>query len=292
MFRQAFISYRGRDYALAERAAAALVDRGWCGDFCLLPPNSLAEEGELFLPLEFVELMGFIRDRLSGCDAFVFVNTPHYADSYFTQAELLQWRCYRDPPTVYAATIGANGRVNVQPHKLEPASRNTKTLWAKIAVGIDRSQQGHMSVPLACGPYAKNCFLVPCHKCGEHFLLGKEAVAAAVRGAFRVSCPHGCGNASFSLRETSGPARYYRRPIVLSQAGRARMRVLGEGEILTLLVGSELPPGFPPPVSASGEVFRSDLAKLGMVYGGLAAVAVALIGGAAILDSLRNKGRS
>jgi hypothetical protein len=99
--RIAFISYRGDDYELAGESAEYLKRTGYFEDYRIFPPNSLCEQGEILLPYEFYELPGWVRDVLAICTHFYYLDTGSYFNSYFTQAELLQWQVYREDPIFY-----------------------------------------------------------------------------------------------------------------------------------------------------------------------------------------------
>jgi hypothetical protein len=274
---QVFISYRGNYYSYAEALKQSLERDRLCKTAILFPPNSLCETSEILLPYEYIELMEFISDHLSQSDAFMFLNTPDYQDSYFTQAELLQWRRFKDDPAVYA--VGGNGnqfQLGDAVH-LEPLTGNEKKLWAGISVGIARSYKSHLNPGFACGKFAKSCFMIPCGGCGEHFLATQKAIYDALKGQFKITCPL-CGNGEFYFREMHKRGNYYRKPIVLEQEFQTRLRVLETQEILDLLISNELPPSISL-VSMPGESLSSDIVKLGKFYlalGGLALGALAL----------------
>lgn len=282
--KKVFISYRsygGKGYEDAQTLAHWLVNNGYCEQVVVFPPNSLSASGEQFLPYEYVELMEFILDELARCQAFVYIDTPGYSDSYFTQAEILQWRRFKDEPVVYPAQVNGNHVQLGAGTTLETLSHNLKQAWASISVGTARSYRSHLNPGLATGKYAKSCFLVGCGKCGEHFLVTRKAVYAQIKGKFRVACPH-CGNDQFPFKEEEQRGLYYRKPITLQQTFATKMRVLEMDEILHLLLQNTLPPKFKL-VQMGNERLDSDLATLGKLYLGIGAVLGGLIGLAALL---------
>lgn len=279
-----FISYRGNYYLAAEAVGHWLVERGYCKSSIVFTPGELSEKDEALLPYEYVELMEFILDRLARTESFVIINTNDYLDSYFTQAEVLQWRRFKDRPSVYMVGIDDRGQFTLsEPVALEPLAKNQKKLWASISVGIARSYKHHMNPGFAAGKYAKSCFLLPCHTCGEHFLISRKAVYRALTGEFTVSCPH-CGNSQFQFRELAQRGNYYRKPLIIEQPHRVAIRVLEDSEILALLVNNELPSRIPL-VSLEGEKFSSDIATLGKFYLTLGALAAGVMGLLALLNS-------
>lgn len=285
-----FFSYRGYYYSQAKAAAQRLLDNRYCDEVVLYPPNSLSSAGELLLPYEYVELMEFILDRMSRSDAFVFLDSidnegnHDYTNSYFTQAELLQWQRFKDNPVVYPVDGGAQGLPG-RGVQLDPLTKNQKKLWAKLSVGIARSYQHHMNPPFATGKYAKNCFMIPCQRltCGEHFLASQKAVYSTLKGQFQIVCPH-CGNGQFYFREEAQKGNFYRKPVILEQPNKGDIRILQSEEIISLILDNKLPDSFKTPITLPGEKLSSDLAKIGKVYAGLGVLAAGAIGLAALLS--------
>lgn len=289
---RAILSYRGAHYEAALRVKEWLEGHGACEQVVLFPPNSLCAPGELLLPYEYIELMEVILDHLARCQSFVFLDTPDYQDSYFTQAEMLQWRRFRPDPVAVPAGVDARGRPwTGEPRRWEPLSENEKKLWAKISVGINRKMQGPRTPASAWGRFAKNCFLTPCERCGEHLLVTQTAVYAALKGQFRVICPH-CSYDRFVFVEGRHLGNYYRKPVSLAlqldPARRAPLRVLRDDEILALLVQNETPRAIPM-VGLEGENPWSDLKKILVTYGALTVAAAGAFGLAAWLGGDRSE---
>jgi hypothetical protein len=270
--KQAFVSYRGDYVDEARLLAAALQENEYCKRAVLVEPEELAVAGETLLPYEFIELMEFITDRLASCQSFVYLATNDYAESYFTQAEVLQWRRFQNEPRVYAGTMDKSGKGGLSdPIALEPMPKDEKKLWAKFSVGINRGMQGHLSPVFAGGRFSKNCFLVPCRSCGEHFLISQKAMREVIGGARRLQCPH-CYATNFQVSEGERRGNFYRKPIRVRQAKERPPRVLDSREIMGLIISNDDQSRFPL-VTADGERLRSDMAKIGLVYGGMAALA-------------------
>lgn len=269
---QAFISYRGDHVDEARRLASALEENQYCKRATLIEPEELSVAGEALLPYEFIELMEFITDRMVKCQSFVYLDTEDYAQSYFTQAELLQWRRFREQPHVYAGTMEISGQGGLSDAiALRPMPRDEKKLWAKFSVGINRRMQGHLSPPFAGGRFAKTCFLVPCRNCGEHFLVSQKALREVIAGARRLQCPH-CRAANFQVVEGERRGSFYRRPIRVQQPRKQPVRVLDSMEIMGLIISNDTQARIPV-ITTDNETLRSDLATLGRVYGAVAALA-------------------
>lgn len=279
---QVFVSYRGDYYSFAEALSQWLVQNNYCANVILFPPNSLSARGEILLPYEYIELMEFILDRLARSDAFVFLNTDDYQDSYFTQAELLQWRRFRDDPIVYPVG-GSNTFQLGEGLRLETLTKNEKKLWAGISVGVARSYRSKFNPGFAAAKYAKNCFMIPCRKCGQHFVASQKAVYSTLKGQFQIFCPH-CSNGQFHFKEGTERGTFYRKPIILEQPYKNRLRILESQEILSLLVNNELPDSIGL-VTLDSEKLSSDLAKVGKAYLGLGALALGAIGLAALFGN-------
>lgn len=235
-----FLSYRGKHFDDAVRLKQWLLGEGICREVVFFPPNVLCAPNEVFMPYEYVEIMGTMRDTISGCDAFVFLDSRDprtgafdYAHSYFVQTELLQWRIYQTPPVVHPAEILANGGFALRaPVSLEAASKNEKKLWAGIVVGIDRSQRGKFNPGFMGGKYNRNCYLVACECCGEYFLITRKRMAATLRRGGTMACP--CTNDHpIRFAELDRRGHFYRKPIVIASdtGGNERgMRPLGADE--------------------------------------------------------------
>ena len=286
VIKNAFISYRGAYYEHANAIRHWLIGNGYCKNVVLFPPNSLSIYGELLMPYEYIELMEFILDRLSRCDAFVFLNTPDYSNSYFTQAEILQWRRFRDNPMVFPIGQNVDQYVIGQGIQLVPLTLSEKRLWANLSVNIARSYQGKFNPGFYGGKHNRNCYLMPCGICGEHFLIGKKATSLTLRGEYRIVCPH-CNNSHFRILEGNQMGTFYRNPIIVEQEFIRPLRVLETSEVLDLLIKDDLPPRIPL-VSLADEHFDNDLIKVGKFFlGGLAALAA----GALVINALGNEGQ-
>lgn len=272
--KQAFISYRGDHAQRARLLAAALENNHYCKRAVFIEPEELSPTGEALLPYEFIELMEFITDRMVNCQSFVYLETDDYGQSYFTQAELIQWRRFRKEPVVYAGAMDTFGQGGLSaPIALASMPTDEKKLWAKFSVGINRRMQGHLSPAFAGGRYAKTCFLVPCRSCGEHFLISQKAMREVIAGARQLRCPHKhCRAANFQVAEGQRRGTFYRTPIRIQQPRERPMRVMDSMEIMGLIISNDEQLRFPV-VTADRETLRSDLRKLGLVYGGMAALA-------------------
>lgn len=270
---QVFISYRGKYYPQAEAVGQWLRQNQYCTNAVLFSPNSLCERNEILMPYEYVELMEFILDRLAGCDAFVFLNTGDYQESYFTQAEILQWRRFNNNPVVYPIGSTEEGAFLLgESLHLEPLTKNQKKLWAGLSVSIARSYRGKFNPGFYGGKYNRSCYLIPCGNCGEHFLASKKAINGILEGSFKIACPH-CGNVRFLFSQEHNRGHYYRKPIILKQEFKTSLRILEPNEILSLLVDNDLPASIRL-VTVNGESFSSDISKLGWIYAGLGAAAL------------------
>lgn len=283
--RIAFISYRGKHYEEAKLVAKFLYKEGYCDGEVLFPPNSLCEPNELLMPYEYFELMGFIRDSLARCTHFYYLNTPDYRNSYFTQAEILQWRAYKKP--VFYPVDNYYGKIVIrQAISLPEMSNNEKSLLANLAVSIDRSQISKYNQGFVGGKFNRNCFLFPCGSCGEHFLVSKKAVRKLVKEKVYISCPH-CSNKSFHVYELSKKGNFYRKPLILDQNITSPLRVLETNEIYEML-NSNTNPVRIPVITLPGEKLSSDLGKIGKFYGVLGGLAL----GTLLLSSLFDWGKN
>ena len=279
--KQVFISYRGKYYSQAEAVGQWLIQSQYCIDAILFPPNSLCERNEILLPYEYVELMEFILDRLAKCDAFVFLNTGDYQDSYFTQAEILQWRRFNNNPVVYPIGSTEKGAFLLgETLHLETLTKNQKKLWAGLSVSIARSYRGKFNPGFYGGKYNRSCYLIPCGNCGEHFLASKKAINSTLEGNLKIACPH-CGNGQFRFSQGHNMGRYYRKAIILEQEFKTSLRILEPNEILSLLVDSDLPASIRL-VTVNGESFSSDIGKLGWIYARLGVAALGALAVAAL----------
>lgn len=267
-----FISYRGRHDSLAQQLAEFLRTGGACDRIVLVPPFSLTADSEVLLPYEFFELMEPIIDEIAKADAFV-VLPYDYFGSYFTQAELLQWRRFAKSPKVWGAEPSENGGFQLTSFDLDPMPYETKALWASISTRVNKRMNGRTVA--IWGRYARNCYLFPCRHCGEHILATKKVVEplASSNGAF--ACPH-CGNA-VRLGELPLRGNYYRKPIVLRDEERTPMRPLGDDELQHLLVSDDPPPPSIHLVTVSGENVPSESWTLLKVLGGVLAVGAAAV---------------
>ncbi|MEM8964304.1 MAG: hypothetical protein AAGD38_22655, partial [Acidobacteriota bacterium] len=159
----AFISYRSSAHKAAAHAQRTLINEGYCGRVVYAKPATFCEEGELFLPYEYFEIMGATHDYLHACDVFLYLDTHAYRDSYFTQAELLQWRRFRDRPVVHRLTVDRRGGITVgRAEALLPMSYNDKRLWAGLSVQIERRYRGRFNPGFRGGRLHKSHFIVPC----------------------------------------------------------------------------------------------------------------------------------
>ncbi|HEX9937156.1 MAG TPA: hypothetical protein VGB15_08530 [Longimicrobium sp.] len=296
-----FLSYRGKHFDDAVRLREWLVGQGMCRDVVLFAPNVLCAPNEVLMPYEYVEIMGTMRDMISRCNAFIFLNSRDaatgaldYAQSYFVQTELLQWRLYRTPPVVHAAEVLANGGFALQgPGSLEEASKLEKKLWAGIAVSIDRSQRSKFNPGFMGGKLNRNCYLVPCERCGEYFLVTKKKMAAVLRDGGNVVCP--CTrDHQIRFVELGQRGNFYRKPIVIaSETGTnpRGMRLLGADEVASLLVHDD-PPARIPVLDVPGETLKGDGIKVVEGYLAMAGVAAVALGLYSAFDWLSNRGSS
>jgi hypothetical protein len=203
----------------------------------LLPPASLCEDGEILTPADFYALVEDLRQVMAECNALVILNSPNYEGSYFTQAELLQWRLLQDAPEAWVAEIATDGGVEVT-HRvpLEPTTSEQKKSWEDTFTQVRRRKQNPKSNQFQWGQIAKTCFVVGCRNCGDLFLATRKAIEKAVEGSFRLACPH-CDAANFKVTRLAKQGRFHRDPTVVEQAGDARMRVIEWWEMLHLLMG-------------------------------------------------------
>ncbi|MBE0690480.1 MAG: hypothetical protein IH587_10215, partial [Anaerolineae bacterium] len=158
-----------------------------------------------------------------------------------------------------------------------------KQLWAGISVGVERRYKGHMNHGLAGGKFAKNCFLISCRVCGEHFLVTQKYAHQCVRGEAALSCPH-CEAAGFEFTEMQKRGPYYRKPIQVTQThptGESHpIRILESDEILDLLLQNTLPDRIKIVPHDAESHITSDLGKIGkFMLGGAALLGAALIAG-------------
>jgi hypothetical protein len=233
--------------------------------------------------------MELTRDSLftdiAQSDTFVYLNTADYWDSYFTQMEVLQWRRFKKEPKFYPVEIDNSRRFSFEGQgQWETLTSNQKSLWAKISVGINRGMQGHHSIPLMCGKFGKNCYLLPCHLCGEHFLAAQDAVHAALASDHRLVCPH-CHQNELRFEQLPYIGHFYRKPIILKRStgrpGRP-LRVLDAIEVLGLILNNDEPQRIPL-APYEGKKLRSDGEKMGI---GLACACGAVVGGIILVGAV------
>ena len=285
-----FISYRGKYHTAARALADSLGARKKLDKTKLIPPDQLCNAKEILLPYEFHELMGFIADTMSGCDAFVAYSSADYLSSYWTQMELAHWPRFSKDPVVYVAEPDDEGKPQLTGSiALEPLSKNEASLRARVEYGTNRrTVRNSRGMAGAWGKFAKNCFLVPCVGCDEHFLVTQKAVYAALAGSVKVPCPH-CTNIAL-FEEESRYGNYYRKPVlIVGDTSEARM--LEDGELNDLLLASEVPEQFGL-VAMEGETLDSDLKKVMKMYGWVG-LGLGVVGGVAyLLDKLNEKKES
>jgi hypothetical protein len=281
---QAFLSYRGRDYPMAEHVRQWLLSNQYCHSVVLFPRNSLSSEREVLLTYEYFELSERIFDHLAASQTFIYLDRPGYWASYFTQIEVAQWRRFskKNPPEAYPVSeIDRDGKpIFGQRVLLEPMSENQKRLLAGISVGTNRRmQQMPLTPPTTWSKYAKNCFLVCCAGCGEYLLISQKAVYSAIKSHTTITCPHDRphqGSKEIGFREEVKTGQYYRKPVILEQNGQQEPRLLGINEIIHILVMNDPPPGIPV-VTVEGETLWSDLQKLGAYVGVLGAIGAGVL---------------
>ena len=251
---QVFISYRSQYYSTVEVMGQWLVDQGYCLRATCIPPDSLCERGEIISAYEYVELMGNTLDILARADGFVFLDTPDYLSSYFTQAEILQWRRFRDRPVFHPCVI-SRGRAGQptfllrSPIALETLDKNAKKLWAGLSTSIAHRYRGKFQTPFVGGKFCKNYFVLPCLRCGEHFVAHKDTIQERVGTKYSIVCPH-CGENRFHLWQKNKKGLFkkpfYRNALILEslvpERERRSLRVLDAFEILALMIENELPP--------------------------------------------------
>jgi hypothetical protein len=258
----AFISYRGDYHKLAESAAQSLRAAGYCDDYLLVPPGEICEAGELLLPYDYIELMEHILEGMfRQCNLFFYLNTEDYWQSYFTNAEVTQWRRRNDRPVAYSIGQDHTGRFVLSNaiHWL-PMDTNERKLWASLSVGIAPSYQHHRNPGFQGGKFNRNCFLLPCRSCGEHFLASQKVIYSVLKGSFGLQCPH-CGSQDFHFVERNYMGNFKRRPIVLSQSQKHPIRVLDNQEMLQMLV-QNTPPDNIPVITFPDENLDSDMTKV------------------------------
>lgn len=236
-----FISYRGAYFNKALEAREFLLKHGYCRSVTLIPPNTISQENELLRVIEYFELGEMISDHMHDCDSFVFLNTPNYLGSYFTQLELHQWRYFWNKPSNPTLTsIDLNWNLN----KIEvnPLSLNEKRQWANVVVGVSRrAQRQRWSSPFPAGKYGRKYYVVPCRNCGEHVLLHKKHISSLIRRELQLSCPYRCGNSSFVFTEHYQNGNFYRKPILLNQSYDNKLRLIEIGEYMSVLIQNEEP---------------------------------------------------
>lgn len=275
----AFISYRGVHHKLAQSAADYLIAQGFCDGYLLIPPAKLSQPGELLLPYEYIELMEYILDGMfRKCSHFFYLNTTDYWESYFTQAEVIQWRRHNDRPIAYAIGTDTNGRfVLSDAIALQPMDSSERKMWASLSVGIAPSYQHHRNPGFQGGKFNRNCFLLPCRSCGEHFLASQKVVYAVLKRQTAIICPH-CESTDFRLHEEPQTGNFKRKPVILTQQNNHPLRVIQSVEMLQMLIENK-EPGNIPVIVLPDERLDSDPAKVvkGMlkVIGGIALVVLA-----------------
>lgn len=275
----AFISYRGAYYEMAASAAQHLQAAGYCDNYFLVPPGKICEPGELLLPYEYVELMEHILEGMfRKCNLFFYLNTPDYWQSYFTNAEVTQWRRHNDHPIAYAIGHDQLGRfVLSDAIRWDQMDSSERRMWANLSVGIAPSYQHHRNPGFQGGKFNRNCFLLPCRTCGEHFLASQKVIYSVLKGQIGLSCPH-CGSQDFHFVERNHMGNFKRRPIILNQSNNHSIRVLHNQEMLQMLI-SNTPPDNIPVVTFQDENLDSDLTKVMKVMlkvaGGIALLVLA-----------------
>jgi phage FluMu protein Com len=141
----------------------------------------------------------------------------------------------------YKCSTQKNGNsFSVKTEYREAISKSLKQLIAHFSVSIDRSQQYYRSPGFVGGKFSKNCFLIPCRNCGEHFLASQDYVYSVIKGGCKLWCPH-CHATNFSIFEINKMGHFKRKPIILSQLEDKKPRVLSYQEIHELLALDELP---------------------------------------------------
>lgn len=285
---QVFISHRGSDYKKAVELKDFLLKNKLCKYAILFPNESLCYNWEQLLVLEYFELMEPIIDYICKSDSFLFINSPSYKNGYFTQAEILQWRRFKDFPIIYPVTILQNGEFNIElPISLKPMSKEDKKIWAKISVNVNPKMQGKM--PVFWSKYARNCFLIGCCSCGEYFLITQKAMKIIIEDNQKTECPH-CHTMSFTLSEDiTKKEKFYRHPIILKPNVNqlVDLRTLTDSEIINLLIGDELPNKIGL-IQAKDEKLKSDSKKVEKSFG----IAGAIAGAAWLVLKLLSKDTS
>jgi hypothetical protein len=273
--KEVFISYRSDYYKDALALKQHLEKSSYCREAILYPPNSLTASDEILLPYDYFKLMEVILDRLAPSQAFLYLNTPDYWDSYFTQAEVLQWRRFRrDPEAIPITVISGNDFQICEKQNWESIPSSDKDLWSKVSVNINPKMKS--TFPVNWGKYSKSCFLLPCRQCGEHFLASSGLIYAALKEKAHVACPHPhCSNNQFRFRQENAKGKFDRNPIILNQTRKVKLRVLDSFELLQLLFDKRLPSKIPL-VSLEGENIRSEFFKNALKSMGIAAALVGL----------------
>jgi hypothetical protein len=241
---QVFLSYRGHDVELAEGLASSLKKMKLCKNVRAYKPESLCIRDEILTTYDYVELMESIIETMKQSDTFVFLDTGDYLDSYFTQTELLHWRRIRKSPRGYRFLFDNEDKSFLKEEVIwDTLSENKSRAWASITIHVNPSYT-IKATTLKWGKYSRNCFIIPCGRCGENFLLSGSALRANLNSEYDVICPH-CGNNRFQFEVKSDQkSNFKRKPIVLNQEIKT-LRILEPDEIFHLLLENELPTSIP-----------------------------------------------
>jgi hypothetical protein len=233
-----------------------------------------------------------IIEKLARCQAFVYLDTEDYFGSYFTQAEIEQWRRfntkYNRNPEGYP--VGMRNSIPYLKGKEQwsPLTMYEKWVWAKVSTHVNPRLDVSMSPPFPWAKYAKDCFLVGCkyeketgRGCGKYSVISKKAVYELIKNRQQIPCPHSednnCRNNNFTFYEQPRQQSMfdrYRDPIILQQESEGDTRVLETKEIHDLLFDNNLPSSMAL-VTLQGEKLQGDDMKLLKYFAG---VGIALFG--------------
>ncbi|NEQ47822.1 MAG: hypothetical protein F6K00_31565 [Leptolyngbya sp. SIOISBB] len=287
-----FLSYRGDAFEKARRLQEWLQRKGYCEDVILYPPNTICTSNELLLPYDFFELLGKLRDGYSAglgtyadasihdADAFVYLDANNYWESSFTQAEVMLWRSVSEE--LYPATVPERGQPSLGRKLLLPLSGNEEEVRKTAYRSSRKTKRAPLNIgTYYWGKYSKNCFLIGCPNCGNHFLASTKAVYKALRGDVYISCPHhNCGNHDFYFEEGNKQGSFYRKPIRIHHNVKGKVNPLNIDDMMTLMHSNDELPASVGLVTLPGETLKSDGRKVAELYGiaGLALAGLLFIG--------------
>jgi hypothetical protein len=239
-----FMSYRTADYKYLPSLGSFLESNQYCKEAVAFEPNLLCEPDEILPPRGLIELVVEIDDSICKADGFVFIASDDYFDSYFTQAEVMQWQRWKKNPVVYGAIRNESGddAWDLNEVRLETLSEAMKNVLSGFAVNMHRGMRNPL-IPLMGGKYANDYFVVPCDGCGEHSVINRSSVHWSIERSKPIPCPHCQQNQFTFAKGQKKRARYQfaREPVVQYRFKGAHLRPMEPTELHHLFYRNDLP---------------------------------------------------